>query len=125
LHVLGDFLVATVQEADVWCRFGNDLAVELEHESQYAMRGRVRRAHIEDHFFADIVVGMMRFRIRRHDSRHGIRRFNLTRRKRHEKSYKVKRLKRTTFTLASEPASEFGVVLEGRGRRARRDKPIR
>src|SRR4029077_20590457 len=102
--------------------FGNDLAVEFEHESQYAMRGRVRRAHIEDHFFADIVVGMMQLSIRRHPSRHGVRRFNLTRRKRHEEVTKLKgyKVKKNTFMLASEPAraSEF-VVLVGRDRRAR------
>ena len=71
-----------MEETDVRCRFGNDLAVEFEHESQYAMRGRVRRAHVEDHFFADIVV-VMQIRIRRHHSRHRVRRFNLTRCERH------------------------------------------
>src|SRR5438046_4874679 len=115
LHVLGDFFVATMQETDIWCRLGNNLAIEFEHESQHAMRSRVRRAHIEDHFFADIVIGVMPLRIRCYHSRHRVSRFNLTRRERHEKSYKVKRLqgsKRITFTLASGPAhaSNFGWV---------------
>src|SRR5947208_8363364 len=102
-----------MQETDIWCRFGNNLAIEFEHESQHAMRSRVRRAHIENHFFADIVIGVVQFRC--HHSRHRVSRFNLTRCERHEKTYKVKRLqssKRITFTLASGPAhaSNFGWV---------------
>jgi hypothetical protein len=79
-----------VQETDVRRGFGDDLAIEFEHESQYPMSGRVRWPHIKDHLFADVViVGVPQLRVRRDHSRHGIRGFNFARRKRHGRSYKV------------------------------------
>jgi len=45
-----------MQETDVRRGFGNDLAIEFEHESQYPMSGRVRWPHIKDHLFADVVI---------------------------------------------------------------------
>src|SRR6266498_3360770 len=99
LHVLGDFFVAAMQEADVWCGFGNDLAVELEHESQNAVRGGVRWPHIEDHLFADVVISMMHLCVRCDYSCHGIRRFYLTRREGHGRSYKVTTLQSKTDNI--------------------------
>jgi hypothetical protein len=87
LHVLGDFFVAAMQEADVWCGFGNDLAVELEHESQNAVSCRMRRPHIEDHLFAKVAIGMVHLCLRCDYSCHGIRRLNLTRREGHKRGY--------------------------------------
>ena len=51
-HVLGDFLVAAMQVADVRHGPGDDLAVEFQHNAQHAVRGRVRRAHVQDHLLA-------------------------------------------------------------------------
>ena len=112
VHVLGDFFVAAMQVADVRRGFGDDLAVELEHEAQNAVRRRMRRPHVEDHLFADVAIGMIQLCVRCDYSCHGIRRLNLTRRERHGRSYKVTTLqgKTTIFTLASEPtrARNFG-----------------
>ena len=40
-HVLGDFFIAAMQEADIRCRFGDDLAVQLEDDAQDSMRRRM------------------------------------------------------------------------------------
>ena len=78
------------------------------------MRGRVRRPHVEDHLFANVAIGVVQLCIRRDDSCHGIRRFNLTCRERHGKVTRLQRhnAKPIIFTLASEPerASKFGTV---------------
>ena len=60
LHVLGDFFVAAMQKTDVRRGFGDDFAIELEHESQNAVRRRMRRPHVEDHLLADVVVAVCR-----------------------------------------------------------------
>ena len=56
LHVLGDFFVAAMQITDVRRRFGDDLAIELQHEPQNSVRRRMRRPHVEHHLLADIVM---------------------------------------------------------------------
>ena len=50
-----------------------DLAVELEHEPQHAVSGRMRRPHVEDHFFAEIIA---RFRLRMQAAGERIGRFD-------------------------------------------------
>jgi hypothetical protein len=75
-----------MQETDVWRRFGNNLAVEFEHESQNAVSSRVRWTHIKNHLFADVVIaGVPQLRVRCDYSCHRIRRFNLTCREGHGK----------------------------------------
>ena len=56
LHVLGDFLVAAMQKTNVRSSLGNDLAIELEHQPQHAVRGRMRWPHVEHHLLADVGV---------------------------------------------------------------------
>ena len=56
LHVLRDLFVAAMQIADIRRRLGDHLAIQFEHQPQDAVRGRVRRAHVEDHLFAEIVA---------------------------------------------------------------------
>src|SRR2546430_8547268 len=57
--------------------FGDGLAIELEHESEHAMRRRMRRPHVENHFLADVVIGFAQPRLLRGNSRHWIGRLNL------------------------------------------------
>ena len=73
-----------MQKTDIRRRLGNDLAVELEHEPQHAVRRRMRRPHVEHHFLADVVVGVTQLRIRRDHARHRIGRFNFARRESHK-----------------------------------------
>ena len=96
LHVLGDLFVAAMQITDVRRRLGDDLAVELEHETQNAVRGRMRRPHVEHHLFADVVarIFVAQLRVRRDDARDGIGRFDFARGKSHSGR---------SFMLASEP----------------------
>jgi len=58
--------------SDVWRRFGNNFAVEFEHEPQHAMRGRMRRPHVQYHLLADVVIGVVQLRVRRNEPRHRI-----------------------------------------------------
>ena len=51
-HVLRDLFVAAMQVADVGHRLGDDLAVHLQQDAQHAVRGRMRRPHVEDHLLA-------------------------------------------------------------------------
>ena len=51
-HVLGDFFVAAMEIAHVRHGLGDDFTVEFEDDSQHAVRGRVRRPHVQDHLFA-------------------------------------------------------------------------
>ena len=51
-HVLRDLLVTAMEVADVGHRLGDDLAVHLEQDAQHAVRGRMRRPHVEDHLLA-------------------------------------------------------------------------
>ena len=67
-----------MQKANVRSRFGNNFAIELEDKPQNSMRGRMGRSHVQHHLFADIVIGMAQFCVRRDDSRYWVRRFNLT-----------------------------------------------
>ena len=62
LHVLGDLLVAAMQVTDMRRRFRHDLAIQLQLEAQHAVRRRVRRAHVEHHLFADLIVHQMQSR---------------------------------------------------------------
>ena len=52
VHVLGDLFVAAMQVTDVGSRLRDDLAVHFQNEPQHAMRSRVARAHVDDHFLA-------------------------------------------------------------------------
>jgi hypothetical protein len=36
--------------------FGDDLSIQLQHEPQNAVRGRMRRPHVEHHLLANIVL---------------------------------------------------------------------
>jgi hypothetical protein len=56
LHVLGDLLVAAMEKTDIRCCFGDDLTIQLQHEPQNAVRGWMRRPHVEHHLLADIVL---------------------------------------------------------------------
>ena len=56
LHVLRDLFVAAMQIADIGRRLGDHLAIQLQDEPQNAMRRRMRRPHVEHHFFAEIVA---------------------------------------------------------------------
>src|SRR5262249_48192875 len=91
LHVLGDLLVATMKKANVRRRLRDHLAVELQHKSQNAVRGWMRRPHVEDHLLANIVVPRLaQCRVDRGYSRNRVWRFDLARRKWHgRRSYNV------------------------------------
>ena len=65
LHVLGDLFVAAMEEADIGRRFGDHFAIQFEHEPQDAVRGGMRRPHVEDHFLADIVAQIPDCAVRR------------------------------------------------------------
>ena len=56
LHVLGDLLVAAMEKTDIGRGFGDDLAIQLQHEPQNAVRGRMRRPHVKHHLLTDIVL---------------------------------------------------------------------
>ena len=83
LHVLGDFFVAAMQVADVRRRLGDRLAIQFQDEPQDAVRGRVRRPHVEDHFFADVAQVFAHPRVRCGHARDGIGRFDFARGKSH------------------------------------------
>ena len=51
-HVLGDLFVAAMQITDVRHRFGDDFAVEFQDNAEHAVRGGVRRPHVQHHLFA-------------------------------------------------------------------------
>ena len=53
---LAGLLDAGVQIADLRVEADDDLAVDLQHQAQNAMRGRVLRPHIDDHV---LVVGAL------------------------------------------------------------------
>ncbi len=72
LHVLGDFFIAAMQVTDIRSRLGDRLAIQFEHEAQNTMRRRMRRSHVEDHFFADVAEAFAGFGVRRGDARDGI-----------------------------------------------------
>ena len=72
-----------MQETDVGRCLGDGLAIELQDEPQNAVRGRVRRPHVEDHFFADVAEIFARARIGRGHARHRVRRFDFARDKCH------------------------------------------
>src|SRR2546428_817338 len=78
LHILGNFFIAAMQETDIWHGFSDDLAVELEHQPQNAMRRRMGRPHVQHHLLADVIIGVAQLRVGRDHSRYWIRRFNLT-----------------------------------------------
>src|SRR5437588_10517910 len=65
-----------MQKSEVGHRFGDDFAIKLENESQHAVRRRMRRPHVENHFLADVVIGFAKLRFLRGNSRHRIGRFN-------------------------------------------------
>ena len=46
---LAGFLDAGVQIADLGADADDDFAVDLDDQAQHAVRGRVLRAHVEDH----------------------------------------------------------------------------
>ena len=45
-----------MQKTDIRRGFGDDLTIQLQHEPQNAVRGWMRRPHVEHHLLADIVV---------------------------------------------------------------------
>jgi hypothetical protein len=51
-HVLGDFFVAAMQITHVRIGLGDDFAIQLQHDAQHAVRGRMRRAHVQHHLLA-------------------------------------------------------------------------
>src|SRR5205085_7969364 len=63
--------------------FGNSLPIQFEDEPQHTVGGRMRWAHVEDHFFADVAEIFARSDIGRGDTRHGIWRFDFARGKCH------------------------------------------
>ena len=65
-HVLGDFFVAAMEIANVGNRLRDNFAVEFEHDAQNAVRRRMRRPHVQDHFLG-LHVGQIF--IRRTDGR--------------------------------------------------------
>src|SRR5206468_9241210 len=73
-----------MQKSDVRRRLCDDFAVKLEHEPQNSVRRWMRRPHVQHHFFADIIVGMTQFGVRRDHSRYRIGRLNFARRERHK-----------------------------------------
>ena len=56
MHVLGNFLVTPVKEADIRIGLGNYFAVELQNEAEHSVGGRVRWSHIEHHFLPKKVL---------------------------------------------------------------------
>ena len=89
LHVLGDLLVATMQKADVRRRLRDGFAIEFEDEPQDAVRSRMRRPHVEDHFLADVAEVFAHLRVRRRHARDGIRRFDFASGKSHEAIFRL------------------------------------
>ena len=72
LHVLRDLFVAAMQVTDIRRRLGDYFAIQFEDEPQNAMRRRMRRPHVEDHFFADLVAApFAQLRVRRGHTRAG------------------------------------------------------
>ena len=69
-HVLGDLLIAAVEIADLRNGPGNDLAIQLEHDPQHAMRRRMRRPHVQDYLFAMKIFEFFRPRLPRRRFRH-------------------------------------------------------
>ena len=61
-HVLGDFFIAAMEITDVGSGLGDDLAVQFQHDAQHAVRGGMRRPHVQDHFLA---LHVRQFRRRR------------------------------------------------------------
>ncbi len=49
-EILADLFRAAMQIADVRHNFGNDFAIGPQHEPQHAMRARMLRAHVDEHF---------------------------------------------------------------------------
>ena len=45
-----------MEKTDVRRGFGNELAIQFEHEPQNAVRGWMRWPHVEHHLLADIVL---------------------------------------------------------------------
>ena len=73
-HVLGDFFVAAMQITHVRVGLGDDFAVQLQHDAQHAVRGRMRRPHVQDHLLALHVLKLFR---RLRSARGGIANFNV------------------------------------------------
>ncbi len=73
-HVLGDFFVAAMQITHVRVGLGDDLAVQFEQNSENAVRGRMRRPHVQHHLLADGILKLFRRLLR---TRGGIRNLNV------------------------------------------------
>jgi predicted RNA-binding protein (virulence factor B family) len=41
-----------VQVADLWLRFGDHFAVEIENDTEHSMSGRVRGTEVQGHRFS-------------------------------------------------------------------------
>src|SRR3984893_15039565 len=63
LHVFGDFFVAAMQETNIGCGFGYDLAIELEHQPQDSMGRGMRWPHVEHHFLTNVPIGLTQLRL--------------------------------------------------------------
>ena len=72
LHVLRDLLVATVEITDIRVGLGNNLAVQLEHDAQHAVRRRVRRTHVDGQRFPEQFALLARLGFGRTGARGGI-----------------------------------------------------
>ena len=94
VHVLGDLFVAAMQVADVRRGLGDDLAVHLQDEPQHAVRGRMRRPHVEDQLLAEQIgrgAGQLRGFC---SARQRIRSFEFVRRESHESAAEERSLGR-------------------------------
>jgi hypothetical protein len=67
-----------MQEPNIWHRFRDHLAVELQHETQNAVRGRVGRPHVQHHFLTDIVITVPQLGVGSDDARSRIGRLDFT-----------------------------------------------
>jgi hypothetical protein len=89
LHVLRDFFVAAMEVTDIRGGFSDGLAIHLQNEPQNAVRGRVRRPHVEHHFFADVAKLFVQLRVRRGHARDRIRGFDFARAESHKPTLRL------------------------------------
>src|SRR4029077_18288820 len=70
-----------MEKTDIRRGFGDDLAIQLQHEPQNAVRSWMRRPHVEHHLLTDLVLPRLaQCRVGRGHPRNRDRRFHLARR---------------------------------------------
>ncbi len=57
VHVFGDLLIAPMQETDVGLSTDDGFTIQLQDQTQHAVRGRVRWSHVQSHALAVKIIG--------------------------------------------------------------------